>query len=189
MNETEEYILENIRCWVWSGFYDSDEVNEMIGDILEEDADEEMLRTAVPEEFAKKAEAETTWPAETDCDRLDAAFELLNAEGIIALQNAGYTMSDGISDVSEVLYERGEEGIVGYCFFHGQDFARVLNGEGLNLAFGDRYDNAGDKAVIGRRVQEVLETNGFVVDWNGDPETRFHLPQFDWKRRSSKSRE
>jgi hypothetical protein len=174
---------------VWSGFYDAGDVNEMIDDILEEDADEKMLRAAVPEEFARKAAAEKSWPAETDCDRLDAGFELLNAEGIIALQNAGYTMSDGISDVSEVLYERGEEGIAGYCFFHGQDFERVLNGEGLNLAFGDRFDNPADKAAIGKRVQEVLETKGFVIDWNGDPEKRLHIPQFDWKRRSAKSRE
>ena len=48
----------------------------------------------------------TTWPAVTDCDRLDQAFAALNARGIIALQNAGYTQSDGYGDISQSYDER-----------------------------------------------------------------------------------
>jgi hypothetical protein len=107
MNDTDKYILDAIKTWVWSGFYDRDEINEMINDILEDDADEAFLRSAVEPEFEKKSVAEASWPEETDCDRLDQAFESLNSNGIIALHNAGYTMSDGFSDVSEVLHESG----------------------------------------------------------------------------------
>ena len=107
MSETDEYILNAIENWVWSGFYSPDEVDAMIDDILEDDADETMLRAAVAPEFDKKAAAEASWPDTTDCDRLDQAFEELNSRGVIALHNAGYTMSDGISDVSEALQERG----------------------------------------------------------------------------------
>lgn len=38
MNETDEYILNAIKNWVWSGFYSPHEVDAMIDDILEGEA-------------------------------------------------------------------------------------------------------------------------------------------------------
>jgi hypothetical protein len=187
MTETDENILHQIKTWVWSGFYTPDDVDERIGDLLEEeeDADEAMLRAAVAPEFAAKARAEAAWPGTTDCDRLDQAFAKLDAQGIIALHNAGYTMSDGISDVAEVLHQRGRDGVQGYCFYHGQDVERAIEGAGLSLAFGDLNDDPAAKAKIGQSVKEALKNFGFTVVWNGDPETRLDLPAIDWKRRTS----
>ncbi len=183
MSETDQYILNAIKNWVWSGFYSPDEADEMIDDILEDDADEAMLRAAVVPEFDKKAAAEASWPETTDCDRLDQAFEDLNARGVIALHNAGYTMSDGISDVSEALHELGRTGIKGYCFYHGQDVERAVDGGGLMIAFGDLDDDKAQKAKVGQVVRDVLQEFGFAIEWSGDPETRLNLPAFDWKRR------
>jgi hypothetical protein len=39
MNDTNKYTLDSIKTLVWSGFYDLEDVNEMIEDILEDDAD------------------------------------------------------------------------------------------------------------------------------------------------------
>jgi hypothetical protein len=183
MSKTDEYILNAIKNWVWSGFFSPDEVDAMIDDILEDDADEAMLRRAVGPEFDKKAAAEASWPDTTDCDRLDQAFEELNSRGVIALHNAGYTMSDGISDVSEVLHQRGRRGIKGYCFYHGQDVERAVTGGGLMVAFGDLDDDKTKKTAIGRLLRDVLQEAGFDVEWNGDPETRLNIPRLDWKRR------
>jgi hypothetical protein len=183
MRETDGYRLSTIKSWVWSGFYSPDEIHEMIDDILEDDADEAMLRAAVAPEFDKKFAAEASWPDTTDCDRLDQAFDKLNSRGIIALHNAGYTMSDGISDVAEVLHERGRKGIQGYCFYHEQDVERAVKGAGLMVAFGDLDDGAIKKAEIGRLVRDVLQESGLTVDWNGDPETRLNILGLDWKRR------
>lgn len=127
--------------------------------------------------------AEKTWPRETDCDRLDRAFDELTSAGIIALHNAGYTMSDGISDVNQVLHDWGRSNVKGYCFYHGQDLERAVARDGLTVAFGDLDDVASQKATIGQTVKKVLESHGFVVQWNGDPETRLEIPKFDWKRR------
>lgn len=184
MNETDEYILHAIKNWVWSGFYDADEVDSMIDDILEDDADEAMLRASVVSEFDKKSATEASWPNTTDCDRLDQAFAELNSRGIVALHNAGYTMSDGISDVSEVLGGQDRTGIKGYCFYHGQDTERAVEGGGLWIAFGDLHDDPLKKTEIGHLVKDVLQASGLTVEWNGDPETRLNLPKLDWKRRS-----
>jgi class 3 adenylate cyclase len=183
MNDTDKYILDAIRTWVWSGFYSPAEVEQLIDDILEPGADEAMLRAAVAPEFAKKAAAEASWPGRTDCDRLDAAFAELNAAGIIALHNAGYTMSDGHEDVGKELHQRGRPGIRGYCFYHAQDLERAVAGDGLMLAFGDLDAEDDQKVVIGREVQQALERAGLSVEWNGKPNTRIGLPRLDWKRR------
>lgn len=47
MNDTDKYILDVIKSCVWSGFYDTADVHQVIDDILENDADEPMLRAAV----------------------------------------------------------------------------------------------------------------------------------------------
>ena len=183
MSDPNEYALNTIKTWVWSGFYGQDEVQEMIDDILEEDADEDLVRGAVAPEFDKKAAAERSWPKVTDCDRLDQAFAALNTSGIIALHNTGMTMSDGISDVAEVLHHRGRDKIRGYCFYHGQDLERAVDGAGLTLAFGDINDDSAVKTQIGQEVNAVLKSHGFKTEWNGDPEARIEIPSIDWKRR------
>jgi hypothetical protein len=185
MNETDKYILENIKTCVWSGFYDEERVNQVIDDILEGDADETFLRSAVAPEFAKKAAAEGSWPEVTDCDRLDQAFEALDSIGIIALHNAGYTMSDGEDDVDQVLQDRGRGSVKGYCFYHGQDVERAVAGLGLMIACGDLDADPKQKTAIGNKVKDALESHGFVIEWNGDPERRISIPNIDWKRRLS----
>ena len=66
MNETKQYIADHIRVWAWSGFYSQQDAGEMIGDILEDGVDEDMLRNLIATEFAKKRKAEASWPAKTD---------------------------------------------------------------------------------------------------------------------------
>ena len=186
MAETNEYILESIRSWVWSGYYSPEEVQEMIDDILEEDADETLLRAAVDPEFQKKAEDETTWPDETDCDRLDAAFESLTQNGVLALQNAGYTMSDGHDDAAEALKEHDPGTFTGYCFFHGQDLARAVRGDGLMIAFDHVDGDVPQKVDIGEQVKAALERFGFTVEWDGTINRRIDIPKIDWKRRRTR---
>lgn len=184
MNDATRYILDAIQSHVWSGFDSPGDVDQLIDDLLEGDADETFLRAAVGPEFARKRAAEATWPLTTDCDRLDAAFETLDAHGIIALQNTGYEMSDGLTEVAEALHACGRrEGVQGYCFYHGQDLERAVKGEGLMLAFGSLDDDQTHKLEVGQRVREILEGGGFMVQWNGDAEKRLNLPGLDWKRR------
>ncbi|MBF9222044.1 DUF6891 domain-containing protein [Hymenobacter ruricola] len=186
MDEATKYLFDEVRNAVWSGFYTKEEVAEMLEEWVEDaegEPDEAALAAALQKEFADKKAAESTWPQVTDCDQLDQAFGGLWAQGIIALQNAGYTMSDGLDDVSEVRANSGAEGIRGYCFYHGQDLARAVSGQGLMLAFGSFDDEATHKIAVGETVRAAFQEVGLVVEWNGDPETRLRLPLLDWKRR------
>jgi hypothetical protein len=186
MDEATKELRVAVRNAVWSGFYTQEEVAEMLTDWIEDDEgdpDEAALGVALQKEFADKKAAEATWPRVTDCDRLDRAFADLRAKGIIALQNAGYTMSDGLYDVGEALAQVGRKGIRGYCFYHGQDLERALDRMGLMLAFGSLDDEPTRKIEVGQTVQAALQEVGLVVEWKGDPESRLQLPLLDWKRR------
>jgi len=183
MDDTTKYIHDSIKRWVWSGFYSPSEVDSMIDDVLEEGADEGFLRGSVAPEFIAKQEAERGWPACTDCDRLDQAFRALDSIGVLALQNAGYTMSDGHSDAAEALAEKGRKSYFGYCFYHGQDLERAVDGGGLTIAFNHLEGDVPDKHKVGATVVAELERAGFKCDWNGDVNIRISIAEFDWKKR------
>jgi hypothetical protein len=183
LNETDRYILNAIRKWVWSGFYTADEVDYMIDDLLEEDAHEEFLREAVAPEFAKKSEAEKNWPEQTDCDRLEAAFRALEKRNILCLQNSGFEMSDGHQEAFEILSEHPGHRYIGYCFYHGQDRESAVDGGGLMVAFDHVDGDVPDKIKVGNALKEELERVGFKIDWSGTTDQRINIPAIDWKRR------
>lgn len=170
MNESEQYIANSIRTWVWSGFYSITDIYSMMEDIMEPDADEQTLREFAKSELNAKLQEQAAWPPITDCDRLNAAFNALNRKGVIALQNAGYTMSEGYEDVGEALAALDRSKIRGYCFYHGQDLARAVGGDGLILAFGDLANTFAGKLGVGELIKEELERQELKVEWDGNSE-------------------
>jgi len=181
MNENEQYIADSIKTWVSSGFYDQEEIQEMIDDIPEADVD--MLRSLVKKEIAIKQQEERTWPKITDCDKIDAVFEALNKEGVVALQNAGYTMSDGHDDVTQVLADLDRNNISGYCFYHGQDLEGAVAGRGLMLAFGDFANTTEGTIQVGKLICSALKANGLNYDWHENPKERIKITSITWQRR------
>jgi hypothetical protein len=181
--EVENHVRACVRYWVWGGFAAPEDVARMVEDIIEEGVTADWARAVADEEFESKRTAEASWPAQTDCDKLDQVFARLDAAGICALQNAGYTQSDGRSDVEQALDERGRGKYLGYCFFHGQDLERAVDGNGLMLAFGDLRDDKKKSALVAERICDELKAAGFAVTWSGDVGRRIEIAQIDWKRR------
>ena len=182
----EAQTVEYIQRYVQSGFYTPDEVERIVGqDVFDGKLNAKWLRTAIEQAYSQKRAEEAMWPTETDCDRLDAVFETLERRGIIALQNAGYTQSDGLSDVSEVYNEAGgeESEFDGYCFYHGQDLERVIESGNLYLGFGAADGNDDKGAEIGHRIKGVFEAAGFTVEWNGSIKSRLLVTGIRWQRR------
>jgi hypothetical protein len=181
-------VLESIRRYVWSGLYDPEEVTIILAEAWYEPGqiDEAWLRAEVEKEVARKRAEEATWPTTTDCDRLDRAFATLGAQGIIVEQDTGLTKSDGIEDVTEAYEDAGgeESGIVGYCFYHGQDLDQVMRSGDLWLAFGDFLGDNERGVEIGRRIQRALEDAGFTAEWSGSVRERILVRSIRWQRRS-----
>lgn len=107
---------------------------------------------------------------------VSAAFAELRRRGILALRNAGYTQSDGWSDIAEHRHraEQAGERPRGGVFYHGQDAARAREGGPLYLAFGafGTFDDGSEheaaaSVAIAQEVVEVLRAHGFRVAWDG----------------------
>lgn len=185
MTDSEQHVADSIAQWVWSGFYTRDDIEQMMDDIVDDDCDVDALRSLIGPKLREKQKAERSWPALTDCDRLDKVFYDLHEQGICALANAGYTKSDGYSDVAEAVADAPDGHYTGYCFYHGQDVERAVEGHGVMLAFGDLGDDDARGIQVGLVIADALRQAGFQVDWDGTMQTRINLPVFDWKRRAA----
>lgn len=127
-----------------------------------------------------------TWPAVTDFDRLTTAFAALNQVGVLSLVDAGNTQTDGYEDFLVALERHAHPGeVIGYCFFHGQDAERAVEGGGLFLAFGPTSsDNEHtDGPRIGHLICDELRRAGLAPKWNGTFAQRIQIPGFTWQRR------
>lgn len=181
-------VLSEIGAFVRGGFEERERIVEILTEEMYEpgELDASEVEQAVDAAIQAHGQAQKDWPATTDCDRLDAAFDALARQGLVALQNAGYTQSDGYDDVTEAYHNAPDRAdIVGYCFYHGQDLTRAVHGGDLFLAFGPMH--ADTEEIEGQRIGALiaseLQRAGLPVQWNGTFNQRICIPGIDWKRR------
>jgi hypothetical protein len=187
--EDRAYALDAFAHWARSGYAPDllDEAEERLADLLPDAPPAAFVREA--RDHARRIldglrAAEATWTEPTVNDRITEAFADLEDRGIVALEDAGYTVSDGWEDAREAAEELDEAR--GAVFFHGQDVERGVRGEGLTLAFGAFSKGAGsDEASIGigREVVEVLAAHGIATTWKGTAQHRIEIPPFPWQKR------
>jgi hypothetical protein len=190
MGETlgkEVQALQRICHYVWSGFYSSQDIEQICQYTFEfGKTGMDWVRACIDQQFADKFEQQLEWPEKTDCDRLDEAFAALEKFCIIALQKAGDTQSQGMEIVSGLWRDLGGEHsqVVGYCFYHAQDLERVMKGDALHLTFGDIHGDEAKGVSIGMLLCRVFKQHGFAVVWDEDVKTRVQICGIDWKRRT-----
>lgn len=189
MTENEKYLYDHFLISIKSGF---ESLEDIIADALEAVEDEgweseiseEWVRETLSKEYAKNEEESKIWQRPTDTEKLHRVFDQLCANRILALHNAGYTQSDAIYDVQEVWKDLEDEGTkpIGYCYYHGQDLERAITSGTLNIGFyGEKEKNDKEAILIGRKVVEAFENEGFTVEWNGSASQRIEIKDFDWK--------
>lgn len=176
------------RMLVDSGFYSAEDAFEVLTEEMFAPGEIhlEWAKSTIDELFRVKLDDQKNWPNVTDCDRLDKAFDEMNSSGIIALQNAGMTQSEGWSDARSAYRSQGGKasGIDGYCFYHGQDLQGVVIRNVLYLAFGAVNQDKVDGIAVGKRIVSILKSHQFEVEWNESFDERIEIRNIDWKRRS-----
>jgi hypothetical protein len=184
---TKDDLREWVHSFVWTGEYLADEIPLLIEDCLGvgDEVDEVWLKELIAAEFATKKAAEATWPAVTDWDRLDKAFQSLREKGVIALHLAGFTQSDGLEEVEDDYEDAGGEDsdYAGHCFYTEQDYKRAFGGEGLFVGFGHLSGNNANGVEVGQLVRSALEAEGLKVEWDGTIKSRAFIKSFHWQRR------
>lgn len=185
MKGAEQTAREYVERYVRYGFYRPAEVARIVGDdVLGGELPRARVRALVKAEVARQQAEQESWPAVTDCDRLDEAFAALRAVGILAIHNAGMTPSEGVDEMSEQYHAAGGEksGILGYCFYHRQDMEYALEYRSLGLAYGAIDGDAARGVEIGQRVRSALETAGLGVAWSGAITDKLDIIPFHWQR-------
>jgi hypothetical protein len=187
-DEKAEWVRDQIRRDVASGFYDEDAILTNAADAFADDLSPEELRPLAQkllrEALAEQRAAERHWPDETDCDRLDAAFAALEEEGVIARQNfscCGNCGATEIWDEVRAVEDNGGE-VQGYAFYHMQDTEGAVDGGGLYLNYGACDEGEDAALAVARTIVAELEAHGLETQWDGSWDKRIGVT-LDWKRR------
>ncbi|WP_224250167.1 DUF6891 domain-containing protein [Hyalangium gracile] len=188
--ELFERLRDRVEALVLGGYGEEWKVLASIEELLryelreDREALDQLLEYA-RRRFEQRREEEARWTEPTMNDRIDRAFEELNRQGIIALQNAGNTLSEGWTEV-EAAAKLSYELVRGATFFHGQDVERGALGGGLMLAFDAFEDDPGlrDEArlAIAREIRDTLARHGVPTEWNGRPKARIQILPFEWRK-------
>lgn len=183
-----EDLKQRIRWDLGSGFYTSEEIVQNAADYLADDMDESLAkgeaRRLLPEMIALLKLEEETWPAVTDCDRLDTAFAKLEEKGIISRQNFTCCGTCGSAEIWEEIAAARDSGgpTTGYAFYHMQDTESAVDGNGLYLNYGAVEEGERAALDIAHQIVAELEANGLKTDWDGSWNRRIAV-ELDWKKR------
>jgi hypothetical protein len=179
---------DSIRRDVASAFYDEDAILTHAVASFEDDFEPAVLRREAQrllrEALGEHKDAQRRWPARTDCDRLDDAFQALEKTGVIARQNfacCGTCGSSEIWDEIEAVHEAGGP-TRGYAFYHVQDTDSAVEGDGLYLNYGACEEGEDAALAIGQDIVTQLQAHGLRTDWDGSWGQRIGV-SLDWKRR------
>lgn len=181
-------LRDLVRRDVAGGFYDDDAILTNANDVFEEELPRPMLRVeasaALRAALADHRAAEREWDEITDCDRLDAAFDALEAQGVIARQNFTCCGTCGASEIWDEIEEAHREGLAaqGYAFFHMQDTEAAVEGHGLYLSYGACEEGESAAIAIGHRIVAALEAEGLATAWDGSLGQRIGVALV-WKKR------
>lgn len=185
------YHRETVSALIAGGFFNEDDLETFLADMaFDPDAAPHAgaVRDHARAAMAEKRAAEAGWPAVTDWDRLARAFAALEADGILALHNAGMTTSDAHGDAWDLINRSPPGNWRGFAFYHWQDVERAMAGEALFIGYDAVAKGAEAKSVIGAAIVAALQAEGFAPNWNRDPETRLDVPGIVWQKRTEWAR-
>lgn len=199
--DVTESIRDFLRRELATGFISDDEATRTACQIYqsENDATEvaAAVRTALEQTKADRAKDMASWPKITDCDRLDAAFEELNARGIMARHHwwcCGPCGEGAMSNEFDRLKGQWQgKPVIGYTFYYSQGTESAADGNGFALWYGSMVPTEDDDAYeaaavqIAQQVVDVLVEHGIEVSWNGTHAMTI-LVSLDWKRRKAPER-
>lgn len=197
--ELEKVVDQHTDYWVRYGFLARDAMLSMVAEgVTEEFYDLEqsaegfmeavkglmpLVHARVDVALAQRAIEEANWPM-TDCDRLDAAFERLEAVGILCRQDFGKCSACGHRDLSAEAEKCRKEGVevYGWLFFCTESTVAALQGNGVSLVFRSTQGDRRSSRLIGKDAVQALTASGLHPAWFGRPNENIAVP-LTWMRR------
>ena len=192
--EDREHLDRTARILVRAGYepleYIEEALLDLAGEASESLSDRDIrveVRSALVRAVSDLTREQASWPVLTDFDRLQAAFDTLEDEDIVARENftccGTCGASEIVDEIEDFAVETGRRAR-GYVFFHQQDTERAVEGEPLYFNYGtaDPDWSEAKSLAIGARLFDVLKSVGLHPQWDGLLDTRITV-SLDWKRR------
>ena len=168
--EEIEYMIELLTK---SGFYDIDEITEILEDqFIEEEIDFSKFDISLHDS------------SNDNFSKLENAFSKLSSEDIVAIHNCGYDIEEGVSDAFELYVHllNNKFETQGFCFYTFEDVEYGVFDSKLNITFGD-FENDEDKALeIGKTVSKYLKDEGFTINWDESINNQIEINPFRWDK-------
>ena len=180
--ELIDEISYEIQLLIKSGFYSEDEILEIIDDeFIEENVPMDLISKLYLENKEKIGEINED---SDDFTSLKNAFLDLTRENIISIHNAGYDIEEGIQDSFELFthLRNNKYSPEGFCFYSFEDIENVLEENVLAIAFGDFEYDEKKGLEIAKRVESVLKSYDFDINWNESVDERIEIKNFNWKK-------
>ena len=184
----EDEIRDFLARDLAEGFNDPADIAESALDYFGDEIDAKIagpiVERLLPELIRAQLAAQSSWPAVTDCDKLDAAFAELTNAGIVARQDFTCCGNCGVAEIGAEIETEAASGIVprGYTFYHQQSTEAAVEGCGLMLSYGAMEAGDAKAVAIGHEIVATLVRHGLPCDWNGTIERCIGVPLV-WQRR------
>jgi hypothetical protein len=157
--------------------------NSLIDELKEEQLVEDITKVT-REALRYHLRIQESWPAVTDCDRIDKAFASLESQGLMATQNFAPHPENGTAEIVALAKaEQDNRPLEGFVFYEVEDTTNAVENNELNISFGALGDSATATIAVAQKIVTALKAEGLEVEWDGQPNDRICLPKIDWKRR------
>jgi hypothetical protein len=145
--ESPHEIVENAQNWAHERF-GRDDLSPVIKQLISE-----LLAIHQAEQAG--------WGPTTDCDRLDAAFASLNAQGIVARQDFSCCNNCGFTEIwDEVEKEEKQQTVDGYVFYHLQCTEQAIKTGRLLMAYGCVEEDPQAFLAVANKIVAELKNAG-----------------------------
>lgn len=185
--DDRDFVMKTLRTMTWAGFDTrADILAAALGGLSEEAGDTYESRLWIEAQLdqmvAEKTAAQAGWPPTVEFDRLEAAFEALGDQGVVALGAAGYSREETRAEAWTAFADAPGPASkkLGIAFYALADVESALEGGPFRVSF--EPATRGDEADLARRVGGALAAAGFggVVETTA----RIRLADFVWRKRS-----
>jgi hypothetical protein len=199
-----EYLVKDVDghtdCWVRDGFCERGDMIRLVAqgvadEFHEFEQPEEVIKDTVAwlmplverrvdAALATRAIEESSWPTLTECDRLNAAFADLEAQGVLARQQFMCCYNCGHRCLGEEAERQRKEGVNvrGYVFYDAQSADDAKEGQGVWLHYYCAWGAGSSTRSIGREIVAVLRSHGLHPIWSGSASKSIEVP-IQWQRR------
>jgi hypothetical protein len=168
--ESAHEMVENAREWAYEKYERDDLMPE--------------IKRLTAEALAAHQAEQARWGPTTDCDRLDAAFAALNAEGIVAKQDFSCCNNCGFAEIwDEVEEAEKRQSVEGYVFYHLQATERAIKTGQLLMAYGCIEDDPEAFQRVGIKIVAELRRFALNASWGGTAGHPIVVEDIVWRRR------